>query len=124
MPELADAYSSAADDGQRYTIERIYDALNSYGGTIGEALGVGLFAAISIGLLSVGLLRSRVIPRWVAVWSVISAVALALGAVELFGIDPGPLLTVTVTVVQLWFLATGVWILARGSRVYGAARAT
>jgi hypothetical protein len=58
------------------------------------------------------------------VWSVISAVALALGAVELFGIDPGPLLTVTVTVVQLWFLATGVWILARGSRVYGAARAT
>jgi hypothetical protein len=56
--------------------------------------------------------------------SVISAVALALGAVELFGIDPGPLLTVTVTVVQLWFLATGVWILARGSRAYGAARAT
>lgn len=41
MPELADAYGSAADDGQRYTIERIYDALNSYGGTIGEALGVG-----------------------------------------------------------------------------------
>ncbi len=115
MPELADAYSTAADDGQRYTIERIYDALNSYGGTIGEALGVGLFAAISIGLLSVGLLRSRLIPSWVGVWAVISAVALALGAVELFGVDPGPLLTVTVTVVQLWFLATGAWLLARGS---------
>lgn len=116
MPELADAYSTAADDGQRYTIERIYDALNSYGGTIGEALGVGLFAAISIGLLSVGLLRSRLIPRWVGVWAVISAVALALGAVELFGVDPGPLLTVTVTVVQLWFLAIGAWLLARGAK--------
>jgi hypothetical protein len=116
MPELADAYSSAGDDAQRYTIERIYDALNSYGGTIGEALGVGLFAAISIGLLSVGLLRSQAIPRWVAVWGVVSAVALAVGAVELFGVDPGPLLTVTVTVVQLWFLATGAWLLARGAQ--------
>jgi hypothetical protein len=116
MPELADAYGSASDDGQRYTIERLYDALNSYGGTIGEALGVGLFAAISIGLLSVGLLRSQVIPRWIGVWSVISAIALALGAVELFGVDPGPLLTVTVTVVQLWFFATGAWLLARGAQ--------
>jgi hypothetical protein len=113
---LADAYGSAADDGQRYTIERLYDALNSYGGTIGEALGVGLFAAISIGLLSIGLLRSSAIPRWIGVWSVISAIALALGAVELFGVDPGPLLTVTVTVVQLWSLATGAWLLTRGAQ--------
>lgn len=120
MPDLAQTYTSAADEGQRYTVSVVYDALNSYGGTIGEALGVGLFAAISIGLLSVGLLRSRVIPRWVAVWSVISAVALALGVVELFGVDPGPLLTVTVTVVQLWFLATGAWLLARGVRVFPA----
>ncbi len=115
MPELADAYSTA-DDSQRYTIERLYDAINTYGGTIGEALGVGLFAAISIGLLSVGLLRSNTIPRWVGVWAVISAVALAVGVVEFFGIDPGPLLTVTVTIVQFWFLATGIWLLTRGTR--------
>lgn len=119
MPELADAHAAAADDGQRYTIERIYDALNSYGGTIGEALGVGLFAAISIALLSVGLLRSGVIPRWLGVWSVISAIALVLGVVEFFGVDPGPLLTVTVTVVQLWFLAFGIWLLRRGTQVLG-----
>lgn len=121
MPELADAYSTTTDDGQRYALERTYDALNSYAGTIGEALGVGLFAAISIGLLSVGLLRSRTIPRWIGVWSVLSALALAVGVVELFAVDPGPLLTVTVTVVQLWFLATGVWLLVRGRRVYDAA---
>jgi hypothetical protein len=47
---------------------------------------------------------------------VISAIALALGAIELFGVDPGPLLTVTVTVVQLWFIATGAWLLARGAQ--------
>jgi hypothetical protein len=114
MPGLADAYNQAGDDAQRTTISHIYDALNSYGGTIGEALGVGLFAAISIGFLSVGLLRSAMFPRWISVWGVISAVALVLGAVELFGVDAGPLLTITVTVVQLWFLATGVWLLKRG----------
>jgi hypothetical protein len=119
MPELADAYATAGDDAQRYAIARLFDALNSYGGTIGEALGVGLFAAISIGLLSVGLLRSNAIPRWVAVWGVISAVALAAGAVELLGVDPGPLLTVTVTVVQFWFLASGAWLLARGTARIG-----
>jgi len=120
MPELADAYTSATDDGQRFAIERIYDTLNSFGGTIGEALGVGLFAAISIGLLSVGLLRSSAIPRWIGVWAVISAIALAIGSVELLGVDPGPLLTITVTIIQLWFLAAGAWLLARGSKAFPA----
>ena len=120
MPELADAYTSATDDGQQFAIERIYDMLNSFGGTIGEALGVGLFAAISIGLLSIGLLRSSAIPRWIGVWAVISAVALAIGSVELLGVDPGPLLTITVTIVQLWFLAAGAWLLARGSKAFPA----
>jgi hypothetical protein len=45
----------------------------------------------------------------------ISAIALAIGSIELLGVDPGPLLTITVTIVQLWFLATGAWLLARGS---------
>ncbi|MFM8893988.1 MAG: DUF4386 domain-containing protein [Actinomycetales bacterium] len=121
MPELADAYASAADDGQRYAIERLYDVLNSYGGTIGEALGVGLFAAISIGALSVGLLRSRAIPRWIGIGGAVSTVALVAGAIELLGVDPGPLLTVTVSVVQLWFLAAGAWLLARGGRHFAAA---
>jgi len=114
MPELAESYNAAADESQRYAIASVYDALNAYGGTIGEALGVSLFAAISIGLLSVGLLRSGDIPRWFAVWSVIAALALAAGVTELFGAALGGLLTVTVTVAQLWFLAGGVWLLVRG----------
>jgi len=116
MPELANAYNQAGDEAQRYTISTVYEALNSYGGTIGEALGVGLFAAISIGFLSVGLLRSQTIPRWTAMWGVVSAVALAVSVVEMFGVDAGPLLTVTVTIAQLWFLAFGVWLLARGTQ--------
>lgn len=118
MPELAESYNAASDDAQRYAIARVYDALNSYGGTIGEVLGVGLFAAISIGLLTIGLLRSQVIPRWIAVWGAISTIALAVSAAELFGADLGPILTITVTVVQLWFLATGVWLLSRGTKQF------
>jgi hypothetical protein len=114
MPELADSYNAASDDSQRFAVASIYEALNSYGGTIGEVLGVGLFAAISIGLLSVGLLRSHTMPRWIAVGGVVSTLALALSAVELFAVDLGPVLTATVTIVQIWFLATGVWLLARG----------
>jgi putative Ca2+/H+ antiporter (TMEM165/GDT1 family) len=49
-------------------------------------------------------------------WGVISAVALAVSVVEMFGVDAGPLLTVTVTIAQLWFLAFGVWLLARGKQ--------
>jgi hypothetical protein len=120
MPELADSYNSASDDSQRFAVASIYEALNSYGGTIGEVLGVGMFAAISIGFLSVGLLRSSIIPRWIAVGGVVSAIALALSAVELFAVDLGPVLTATVTIVQLWFLATGVWLLARGRRHFNA----
>ena len=59
-------------------------------------------------------------PRWIAVGGVVSTFALALSAVELFAVDLGPVLTVTVTIVQLWFLATGVWLLARGRRHFNA----
>lgn len=120
MPELAEAHGSAGDESERFAVGQVYDALNSFGGTIGEVLGVGLFAAIAIGLLSVGLLRSASVPRWIAVWSVVAAIAVAVNAVELFGVDPGPLPTATVTVVQFWFMATGVWLLVRGSQRFTA----
>ncbi len=115
MPVLADAHRDAADEGERYAVERIYDAVNAYGGTIGEALGVGLFAAVSLAILATGLLRSRTTPRPVAVGAAVAAGAVLVNAVELAGIEVGPLTTGTVTVVQLWFIAAGVWLL-RGSR--------
>lgn len=51
----------------------------------------------------------------------VSAVALAVNGVELFAVDLGALLTVTVTVVQLWFLAAGAWLLVRSRRVTAVA---
>jgi hypothetical protein len=117
MPVLADAYRSAADDSQRYAVSQGYELLNSYGGTIGEALGVGLFAAASLGILAVGLLRDRRIPRWLAGGAVLASVAVLLNVVELGGADLGALISVTVTIVQVWFIATGIWLLSRGQRL-------
>lgn len=109
MPALADAYVDA-DPGTRTAIETVYLGLNAYGGTIGEALGVGLFAAISLAALGVGLLRSPT-PRVLAVGALVAAAALAVSAADLAGVDLGAFLSVAVTIVQVWFLAIGGWLL-------------
>jgi hypothetical protein len=48
-----------------------------------------------------------------AVGALVAAAALAASAAELAGIDLGPFLSVAVTVVQVWFLAVGGWLLVR-----------
>lgn len=110
MPALADAYADAGPEA-RTAIETVYLGLNAYGGTIGEALGVGLFAAIALAVLGVGLLRSAT-PRVLAIGALVAAAALAVSAADLVGVDLGPFLSVAVTIVQVWFLATGGWLLA------------
>jgi len=45
---LANAYAAAPEGGvERVAIEMTQTALNAYGGTIGEDLGVGMFAAMA-----------------------------------------------------------------------------
>ena len=116
MPELAQMWQSATTEDQRASIAVLYETLNSYGGTIGEILGVSIFAAIAIGALSLGAFKTRAFPNWVGVFGVIAAIAVLGSAVELLGVDPGIYLTIATTVVQLWFLATGIWLLLRGTR--------
>ena len=100
MPELARAYPNAPDQ-----IALLYQALNSYGGSIGELLGVSLFAVGWLGCTMVLAWRTGVVPLWLVVAGGIATVALALPLVELAGVDPGPLTSVGTTALQLWFLA-------------------
>ncbi len=58
MPVLAAAHA-AADPAARGQIEFVFDALTTYGGGIGEVLGVSLFMALALGLLAIGALRRR-----------------------------------------------------------------
>ena len=111
MPVLASDYQSASDDVTRAATAGQYDALNAYGGSIGELLGVSLFAALWLVLLLVGA-RGRV-PRWLATAGFAAAVLLALPLVELAGYDAGPLTTIGTTALQLWFLAAAVFLTGR-----------
>jgi hypothetical protein len=109
LPALATTYAVSADPA----LPALFDAINTYGGGIGELLGVSLFAALAIGLLAVRIIRSRTLPRWIGWFGVVAVVALLIPWVEVFGVDPGALLTVSVTVVQLWFLAIGIVLVTR-----------
>jgi len=113
-PALAEAYAAAPGDTERVAIGVVFDSLNSYGGTIGEVLGVSIFAAVAIGLLSISAIRTRALPVWIGVFGVIAAVAVLSTTVELFGTEASSLIFFGTTLVQLWFLAVGIWLLVRG----------
>lgn len=115
-PELAEAYVATANENERVAISVVFDSMNAYGGTIGEVLGVSIFAALSIGLLSIAALTARAFPRWIGVFGLIAALGVLATTVELAGADASSLIFFGTTLVQLWFLATGVWLLVRGSR--------
>jgi hypothetical protein len=114
MPALATAYvDPTATSSSRETIELIYTTLNAYGGSIGEVLGVNLFAALWLILLSLVGLRNAYLPRWLGIGGLLAAAGLFGGAIEMFGIDIGALITITTSGIQLWFLAAGIYLLRR-----------
>lgn len=107
LPALAAAY--AVNPSTATAIA--FDAINSYGGAIGELLGVSIFGALAIALTSVSIRRTQVLPHWLGIFGYIAAAALLLPWFEVFGVDLGAIISVSVTVVQLWFLAVGVALL-------------
>ena len=119
-PELAESYVTAPGETERIAIGAVFDSLNSYGGAIGEVLGVSIFAALAIGLLSITALRSRVLPVWLGVFGIVAAIAVLSTGIELFGADASSAAFFGTTVVQLWFLATGIWLLVRGRKTSAA----
>jgi Domain of unknown function (DUF4386) len=115
-PDLAEAYVATANETERVAISVVFDSMNAYGGTIGEVLGVSIFAALSIGLLAIAALRTRAFPRWIGAFGLIAALGVLATTVELAGEDASSLMFFGTTLVQLWFLAVGIWLLVRGSR--------
>ena len=110
MPVLAKLYENGTTEAQA-TISIVFDAFNSYGGTIGEALGVGLFAGLWLVLVSIAMLRSAEFPKWLGIFGLVAAFAVTLQSLELFGIDLGALISVLVTVLHLWLMAAGGYLI-------------
>lgn len=118
MYDLAEMWEKAATDAEREALSITFETLNSYGGTIGEVLGVSIFAALAILLLSLGNLSQKTLPRWISVFGIIAAIGLLWTSTEILGIDPGSnAIFLGTTIVQFWFLFTGIWLILRGNRI-------
>lgn len=116
MPVLARMYTDpAASDETRESISMVYEMLNAYAGGVGELLGVSLFAAIWLVLICILIVRSRIWPGWLGVFGLVAAASLLLNLLEMFGIDMGPMISVSETLQHLWMLATAI-VFLRGKR--------
>ena len=115
MYDLAELWKGAGTEEQRYTISTTFEALNSYGGTIGEVLGVSIFAALAILLLSIGNFSQKNLPNWFSYLGLISAIGLFWPSTKIIGLNPGDsAIFLGVTIVQFWFLFIGLWLIIRG----------
>jgi Domain of unknown function (DUF4386) len=114
MPELATAHATA-DPAGRATVELVFNAVHSYGGGIGEILGVGLFMALAVGSLSVAAWRDASMPKWLAALGLVSTVLLASMLLPPLHIPIKVPVALVVTVLTVWMAAAGVWALRRRS---------
>ena len=115
MSQLAESWNSAATDQERYAISVTYDSLNLFGGTVGEVLGVSIFAALSLLAISIAFLRDG-LPKWIGIFGLVSVAALLATTTELMGFEPDTFVLVFgTTAIQLWFLAVGLWLLVKAA---------
>jgi hypothetical protein len=116
MPALA-AEHAAADAAGRRAIEPLFDALTTYGGGIGEVLGVSLLMAFALGLLCAAALRGglsgRAMPRPLAVLGLVVSALLAGLALPSLGIAVELPVALAVSGLSLWMLLLGLWMLRR-----------
>ena len=115
LPELAEDWETTGDPSTAV----VFDAVNSFGGAVGELIGVSLLAAAAIALLAIAFWHTGVLPRWVAVSGLVASAGLLLPWLEVFGVDLGPVISISVALVQIWFLAVGPLVLFRARRVAG-----
>jgi hypothetical protein len=114
MPVLARLYVAPdTTEEMKASISIIYDMLNSFAGGIGELLGVSLFAVIWLVLISVLILRSAIWTKSLGYFGFVVAGALLINLVEVVGIDPGPMITISVVLLHIWMLVTGIVFLRK-----------
>ncbi len=119
MPVLAQLYTSAsATPESQATISVVYEMLNAYAGGVGELLGVSLFAVIWLTLISILIIRKPEWPSWLGYFGFAAAATLFLVLLEVVGIDMGPMITISVSMLQFWMLAAAIvfWHAGRTSR--------
>lgn len=107
MPALARQHAGESP-ARRQTIEMIFSAVSTYGGGIGELLGVSLFMGLSLGLAMLAALAYQTLPRWLCIFGLVSAAMLLSLFLPALGIALQIPIALAVTTVSVWMLAAGV----------------
>lgn len=112
MPVLAASYA-AGDASQKTQIELVFSAISTYGGGIGELLGVSLTMAIAMLALCVGALPSKILPQVFSVFGIVVALLLAALALPTFGLPKLVPIALAATALSIWMLCVGLWCVIR-----------
>ena len=107
MPAMAKQHA-AADPAGRQVLEAIFTTTTTYGGGIGELLGVSLFMALSLGLAMVAAWTGRTLPRWLAAFGMVSALLLFALFLPTMGIAVQVPIAVAATVLAVWMVVAGI----------------
>ena len=81
------------------------------------ALGVSLVAGLWLAIVSLRILQTRILPRWLGFLGLISATLLGVQLARLFGVDVGAFISISVSVLQLWFLAMGIVLVTKATKI-------
>lgn len=110
-------------EAARGTLSLLYETLNAYAGSVGELLGVSLFAALWAGLVSAAILRTGSLPRVLGWFGVVTTGLLALPLTEIAGVDAGVLITASSAAFSFWLIALGAALLIQTRTPEGFRRA-
>jgi hypothetical protein len=117
MPALATLYTDPTiSNATRESIAVVYRVLNDYAGSVGEVLGVSLFAGVWLAIVSLKILQTKILPKWLGLLGLVATTLLAFQLAKLYGVDLGAFISVSVSILQLWFLAMGI-VLFRWGRI-------
>lgn len=117
MPYLANRYVvSDNSPALQETISLLYDTFNLYAGKVGEYIGVQMFTALWVGLLSLAVLRSRQLPIWLSGFGIVVAIAWLLSLLGDSGISLfESAVFISTTLLNFWYLTLAI-VLVKGHR--------
>jgi Domain of unknown function (DUF4386) len=114
FPILAATYVTTSNQNLRLIQETVYTVFNTYGGAIGELLGVTIFASIWGILVSMEFIKQKQLPSILGYFGIVAAFSSLALLLEIFGIAIP--VSISQTLFHLWMLATGVYFFVRKNK--------